>query len=128
MLPITQNTLTAAKSIGGDITVLVAGTKCSDIAKEVAKASGVSKILLAEDAAFNGFLPEALTPLILASHEQLKFTHILAGASSFGKSLLPRVAAKLDVSPISDIIAIKSPDTFVRTIYAGNYLNFLIII
>ncbi|KAK6642652.1 hypothetical protein RUM43_004154 [Polyplax serrata] len=120
LFPITQNTLTAAKSIGGDITVLVAGTKCEAVAKEVAQAAGVSKVLVAEDAAFNGFLPEALTPLILATQDQFKFTHILAGASSFGKSLLPRVAAKLDVSPVSDVIAIKDAETFVRTIYAGN--------
>ncbi|EEB12172.1 electron transfer flavoprotein subunit alpha, putative [Pediculus humanus corporis] len=120
LLPITQNALTAAKKIGGDITVLVAGTKCDAVAQAVAKASGVSKVLVAEDAAFNGFLPEALTPLVLASQEKFKFTHILAGASSFGKSLLPRVAAKLDVSPVSDIIDVKDSDTFVRTIYAGN--------
>lgn len=119
LFPITQNTLTAAKSIGGDITVLVAGTKCEAVAKEVAQAAGVSKVLVAEDAAFNGFLPEALTPLILATQDQFKFTHILAGASSFGKSLLPRVAAKLDVSPVSDVIGIKDAETFVRTIYAG---------
>jgi len=75
---------------------------------------------VAEDAAFAGFLPEKLTPLLLASQDQFKFTHILAGASAFSRSLLPRVAAKLDVSPISDIIGIKDADTFVRTIYAGN--------
>lgn len=124
LLPITQNALTAAKKIGGDITVLVAGTKCDAVAQAVAKASGVSKVLVAEDAAFNGFLPEALTPLVLASQEKFKFTHILAGASSFGKSLLPRVAAKLDVSPVSDIIDVKDSDTFVRTIYAGEINNF----
>lgn len=119
LLPITKNTISAAKTIGGDVSVLVAGTKCDTVAQEIAKASGVSKILLAENAAFKGFLPEALTPLILATQNQFKFTHILAGASSFGKSLLPRVAAKLDVSPISDIIGIKDADTFIRTIYAG---------
>lgn len=77
-------------------------------------------MLVAESAAFNGFVPEALVPLILAAHKQFNFTHILAGASAFGKSLIPRVGAKLNVSPISEIIAIKSDDTFVRTIYAGN--------
>ncbi|KAG7245335.1 hypothetical protein INR49_010785 [Caranx melampygus] len=64
-----------------------------------------------------------LTPLILATQKQFSFTHICAGASAFGKNLLPRVAAKLDVAPVSDIIEIKSPDTFVRTIYAGNALS-----
>lgn len=86
----------------------------------MAKIDGVTKVLVAESDAFIGFIPEALTPLILAAQKQFNFTHIVAGASAFGKSLLPRVAAKLDVSPISDVIAIKSADTFVRTIYAGN--------
>ena len=63
---------------------------------------------------------ERLTPVILASHKQFKFANIVAGASSFGKGLIPRVAAKLDVSPVSDVIAINSADTFTRTMYAGN--------
>lgn len=63
-----------------------------------------------------------MTPLVLGSHKQFNYTHIIAGASAFGKALLPRIAAKLDVSPVSDVIAIKSPDTFIRTIYAGKYL------
>lgn len=79
----------------------------------------MARVLLADSDAFVGFTSESLTPLILATHKQFNFTHIIAGASALSKSLLPRVAAKLDVSPISDIIAIKSPDTFVRTIYAG---------
>merc|ERR1712045_866210 len=61
-----------------------------------------------------------LTPLLVASQDQFKFTHIIAGASALSRGLLPRVAAKLDVSPISDIIGVKDADTFVRTIYAGN--------
>ncbi|KAK7865366.1 hypothetical protein R5R35_001856 [Gryllus longicercus] len=120
LLPITQNALTAAKQLGGEVSVLVAGTKCGPVAEEVAKASGLGKILVAENEAFNGFTPESLTPLILATQKQFNFTHILAGATAFGKALLPRVAAKLDVSPVTDIIGIKAPDTFVRTIYAGN--------
>ncbi|XP_046403397.1 electron transfer flavoprotein subunit alpha, mitochondrial [Ischnura elegans] len=118
--PITLNTLTAAKKLGGEVSVLVAGTKCGPAAEELAKASGLARVLVAENEAFKGFLPESITPLVLASHKQFNFTHILAGATAFGKSLLPRVAAKLDVSPISEIIDIKGPDTFVRTIYAGN--------
>jgi len=59
-------------------------------------------------------------PFILAAHSQFKYSHILAGATAFGKSILPRVAAKLDVSPVSEIIGIKDKDTFIRTIYAGN--------
>lgn len=121
--PITCNVLNAAKQIGGDITVLVAGTKCDAIAQVASKANGVNKVIVANNEAFKGFTSETLTPLILATHNEHKFTHILAGASAFGKSLLPRVAAKLDVSPVSDIIGIKAPDTFVRTIYAGNAIQ-----
>ncbi|XP_015595913.1 electron transfer flavoprotein subunit alpha, mitochondrial [Cephus cinctus] len=120
LLPITQNVLTAAKKIGSDITVLIAGVKCSSVVQDVSKANGVTKVLVAENDAFTGLSAEALTPLILATQKQFNFSHILAGASAFGKTLLPRVAAKLDVSPVSDIIGIKSPDTFIRTIYAGN--------
>lgn len=85
----------------------------------MSKVNGVSKVLTAEAADFKGLLPEVLAPLVSATQKELKSTHIVAGSSSFGKSLLPRVAALLDVSPISDVIAIKSPDTFIRTIYAG---------
>ncbi|XP_012347989.1 electron transfer flavoprotein subunit alpha, mitochondrial [Apis florea] len=125
LLPITCNTLSAAKKIGGDITVLVAGNKCDTVAQSVSKANGVSKVLVADSDAFKGFFPEALTPLILAIQNEYKFTHILTGATAFGKALLPRIAAKLDVSPVSDIIDIKSTDTFIRTIYAGNAIQTL---
>ncbi|CAD7092549.1 unnamed protein product [Hermetia illucens] len=118
--PVTQNTITAAKKIGGDITVLVAGTKCGPASEAASKLQGVTKVLVAENEAFKGFTAESLTPLILAAQNQFKFTHILAGCTAFGKSVLPRVAAKLDVSPISDIIDVKSEDTFVRPVYAGN--------
>jgi len=118
--PATLHAITAAKAVGGDITCLVAGTSCDAVAKEVAGLDGVSKVLVAENAAYAGFLPEKLTPLLMASQDQFKFTHIMAGASAISRGLLPRVAAKLDVSPISDIIGVKDADTFVRTIYAGN--------
>lgn len=117
---ITRNTLAAASKIGGDVSVLVAGESCSKVASEASKLPGVSRVLVAENGAFKGFLPESLTPLVLATQNQFKFSHIIAGSSALGKSLLPRVAAKLDVSPVTDVIEIKSADTFVRTIYAGN--------
>jgi len=120
LVPVTLNTITAAKKIGSNVTCLVAGTKTSSVVEQLKKVDGVSKILVAENEGFNGFLPESLTPLIIASQNQFKFTHIFAGATAFGKNLLPRVAAKLDVSPISDVIGITAPDTFIRTIYAGN--------
>lgn len=125
LLPITSNAIAAAKKIGGDITVLVAGTKCDAVAQSISKTNGVTKVLVAENDAFKGLLPEALTPLVIATQNEHKFTHILTGATAFGKALLPRIAAKLDVSPVSDIIEIKAPDTFVRTIYAGNAIQTL---
>ncbi|XP_052098094.1 electron transfer flavoprotein subunit alpha, mitochondrial-like [Mytilus californianus] len=125
LIPITLNTITAANKIGGDITCLVAGTQCSKVAEEVSKIPGVSKVLLADNEAFKGFLPESLTPLLLATQKQFNFSHILAGATAMGKGLLPRLAAKLDVSPISDIIGIKDKETFIRTIYAGNAIQTL---
>lgn len=120
--PITLSAISAAKKLGGDVTCLVAGTDCSKVVEQLAKVQGVSKLFVAQHEAYKGFLPEELTPLILEAQKQFSFTHICAGASAFGKSLLPRVAAKLDVAPVSDVIDIKSPDTFVRTIYAGNAL------
>ncbi|KAJ8038176.1 Electron transfer flavoprotein subunit alpha, mitochondrial [Holothuria leucospilota] len=120
LTPITLNTVTAATKVGGDVSCLVAGTNCSKVVEELTKVPGVTKILVADNESFKGFLPEALTPLLVNAQKQFNFTHIAAGATAFGKSLLPRLAAKLDVSPISDIISIESEDTFVRTIYAGN--------
>jgi len=118
--PVTLNAITAARALGGDVNCLVAGTSCADVAKEVAGVQGISKVLMAEDASFEGFMPEKLAPILMASQKQFNFTHIIAGASAFSRGLLPRVAAQLDVSPISDIIGIKDSDTFIRTIYAGN--------
>lgn len=92
------------------------------VAEKASKLKGVTKVLLAKQAAFKGQTAETITDAVLSLQNQLKFTHILAGATAFGKSVVPRIAAKLDVSPISDIIGIKSQDTFVRTIYAGKYL------
>ncbi|KAG8440162.1 hypothetical protein GDO86_006096 [Hymenochirus boettgeri] len=120
--PITLNAISAAKRLGGDVSCLVAGTNCTQVAEELAKIQGVAKLLVAQHESYKGFLPEELTPLILETQKKFNFTHICAGASAFGKSLLPRVAAKLDVAPVSDVIEIKGPDTFVRTIYAGNAL------
>ncbi|XP_011788210.1 PREDICTED: electron transfer flavoprotein subunit alpha, mitochondrial isoform X1 [Colobus angolensis palliatus] len=122
LAPITLNTITAATRLGGEVSCLVAGTKCDKVAQDLCKVAGIAKVLVAQHDAYRGLLPEELTPLILATQKQFNYTHICAGASAFGKNLLPRVAAKLEVAPISDIIAIKSPDTFVRTIYAGNAL------
>ncbi|KAJ0029768.1 hypothetical protein NQD34_004765 [Periophthalmus magnuspinnatus] len=123
LTPITLNAITAAGKLGGEVSCLVAGTDCAKVAEELSKVQGVKKVLVAQHDCYKGGLPEELTPLVLATQKQFNFTHICAGASAFGKNLLPRVAAKLDVAPISDIIEIKTPDTFVRTIYAGNAVS-----
>jgi len=120
LTPVTLNAISAAKKIGGDVSCFVAGESCAGAVAALSKIDGVSRILVAEDSVFKGFLPEALTPVLLESQKQFAFSHIAIGASAFGKNLLPRIGAKLDVAPISDIIAVESPDTFVRTIYAGN--------
>jgi len=120
LTPITRNAITAAKAIGGDVSVLVAGKKCGPISEALSKIEGVTKVLVAEKDAFNGLIPESITPLVIALQNQFKYSHIVAGASAFGKNVIPRIAAKLDVSPISEVTEVKSADTFVRTIYAGN--------
>lgn len=120
LTPVTLSAITAAKQLGGEVSCLVAGSKCASVVEEISKVAGISKVLVAESEAFHGFLPERLAPLVLATQNQFKYTHILAGASATGKSLLPRVAAKLDVAPITDIIEIKDSETFIRSVYAGN--------
>lgn len=91
------------------------------VAEKVSKIKGVSKVLVAKQDVFKGLIAETLTDAVVSLQNQLKFTHIVAGATAFGKNVAPRIAAKLDVSPISDIIGVKSQDTFVRTIYAGKF-------
>lgn len=122
---ITRNAITAANKIGEDVTVLVAGYKISWIAKKVAKLKGVSKVLVVDDNPLKRRSAETITDAVVALQSQLNFTHILTGATAFGRNVAPRVAAKLDVSPVSDVIDIKSADTFVRTIYAGNAIQTL---
>jgi len=121
--PITLNAITAAKKMGPNVSCLVIGHKIKDIVNTLTKVNGINKILVAENEFFKGFLPEVLTQLVVATHKQFNFSHIISGASAVGKNLIPRIAAQLDVSPVSEIIEVKSPDTFVRTIYAGNALQ-----
>jgi len=118
--PAVLNTVTAAQALGGEVSALVAGPSVGDVAKEVSQISGISKVLVAESPAFAGNLPENVAPLLEAAQDQFKFTHVVAAASAMSRSVLPRFAAKIDVSPISDIIGVKDENTFVRTIYAGN--------
>ena len=116
--PSTLNTVAAAQKIGGDIHVLVAGVQVDSVAQAAAKIAGVSKVLVADNAAYAHQLPENVAPLIveLASG----YSHVLSAATANGKNILPRVAAALDVDQISEIISVESPDTYKRPIYAGN--------
>jgi electron transfer flavoprotein alpha subunit len=118
--PATLNAVTAAKAIGGELVVLVAGHNARPAADAAAAIPGVAKVLLADDAAYANRLAENLAKLVVALAGD--YTHVLAAATSSGKNFMPRVAALLDVAQISDISAVESPDTFVRTIYAGNAL------
>lgn len=113
----TLNTVTAAKELG-DVTVLVAGAGCDAAAQAAAKIDGVAKVLVADDAAYANQLAENMASLILSLAGD--YSHIVAPATSNGKNFMPRVAAKLDVAQISDIVKVESADTFVRPIYAGN--------
>jgi electron transfer flavoprotein alpha subunit len=118
--PGTANAVTAAGKMGGDITVLVAGHQCADAAKAAGKLTGVKKVLHCDAPQYAGALAENLTALIVPLASQ--YTHVVAPATGFGKNLMPRVAALLDVQQISDISAVEAPDRFVRPTYAGNVL------
>ena len=114
----TLNTIAAAKAIGGDIDVLVAGQGCQAAADAAAKAEGVTKVILVDDAAYAQQLGEAMGDLVAELGKG--YSHILAAATTTGKDFLPRTAALLDVNMISEIVKVESADTFARPIYAGN--------
>ena len=116
----TLNTVSAAKAIGGDITVLVAGEGCGAAAEAAAKIDGVSKVLVADYAAYGHQLAENVALLIAELGKD--YGYILAPATTNGKNTLPRAAALLDVAQISEIISVESADTFKRPIYAGNVI------
>mmetsp|Transcript_23216 Transcript_23216/g.60744 ORF Transcript_23216/g.60744 Transcript_23216/m.60744 type:complete len:332 (+) Transcript_23216:43-1038(+) len=114
----TRSAINAASQLG-DVAVLVCGSEADTAAAAAGKTAGVSKVLYSKtDSA--GFIPETIAPVVLASQSQFNFSHIIAGASAVGKNVLPRVAAKLDVSMVSEVTSIESEDTFTRLIYAGN--------
>ena len=114
----TLNVVAAAQKIGGDITVLVAGSGAQAVADQAAKVAGVSKVLLADDAAYANQLAENVAKLVAELGKG--YTHILAASTTTGKNVLPRAAALLDVSMITDVIAVDGAKTFKRPIYAGN--------
>ena len=116
----TLNAIAAATEIGGDVTVLVAGLGCSVAADEAAKAVGVSRVLCADNAAYEHQLAENISLLVADIGKE--YSHIMGPATTNGKNILPRVAALLNVAQISEITAVISPDTFERPIYAGNII------
>ncbi|MBB5222227.1 electron transfer flavoprotein alpha subunit [Amaricoccus macauensis] len=117
----TAKTVTAAKAMGGDITVLVAGEGAGAVAEEAAKLDGVAKVLHVESAAYGHRLAEPLTDLVVSLAGD--YEHIVFPATTSGKNVAPRVAALLDVMVISDITGVVSGDTFERPIYAGNAIQ-----
>ena len=117
----TAKTVTAAQQIGTPVHVLVAGYNCDAVAQAAAKLSGAEKVLLADSAAYAHGLAEPLAELILTIAG--KYDTILAPATTYGKNVLPRVAATLDVPQISEILGVEAPDIFRRPIYAGNAIQ-----
>src|SRR5512139_3464178 len=116
--PGTANAVTAAAKMGGEVHVLVAGQGCAAAAAEAAKLAGVAKVLVADAAHYAAALPENTAALVAPLAKG--YSHVVAAATASGKSFMPRVAALLDVAQVSEIVAVESPDTFVRPIYAGN--------
>ena len=114
----TLNTLAAAKEIGDEITLLVAGSDIASVTSEAQQLNGITKILACDDDLYKNSLAEELSNLVVSLANS--FSYILAPATTFGKNLLPRISAKLDVQQISDIISVESEDAFKRPIYAGS--------
>jgi electron transfer flavoprotein alpha subunit len=114
----TLNTVTAASQCAADIHVLIAGHHCDAAAAAAAQITGISKVIVADNAAFADGLAENVAAQALSIAKQ--YTHVLAPATAYGKNILPRVAACLDVGQISEITKVDAPDTFERPIYAGN--------
>jgi electron transfer flavoprotein alpha subunit len=117
----TLSAVTAAQKIGGGVSVLVAGSGCGPVAQAAAKVGGIDRVLVADDPLYANPLAENVAKLVVSLAGQ--FSHLLAGADSFGKNVMPRVAALLDVAQVSDIMAVEGPKVFVRPIYAGNALQ-----
>ena len=112
------NTITAAKKIDKSVHAIILGENCLKVADQVSKCEGIEEVFIADNSIFKNHVAENISPVILELSD--KYSHILAPSSTFGKIIMPRVAALLDVAQISDIISIEDNDTFVRPIYAGN--------
>ena len=116
--PSTLNTVTAAAALGTEVDLLIAGADCSSVTDEASKVGSVSRVLVSDDDSFSDGLAENIAPLIASIAGN--YSHVLAPATTYGKNILPRASALLDVQQISDISGIESEDTFIRPIYAGN--------
>src|SRR2546421_7763590 len=116
----TSHTVTAAQKLGDDITVLVVGCDAASVAQAAAQFAGVRKVLHVDAPHLKKPTAENVAAELLAVIRAGKFTHVLAPSTAFGKNVLPRIAAVLDVAQISDVTAIQAPDTLTRPIYAGN--------
>ncbi len=116
--PATRVAVAAAVAVGGDVDILVAGDNCGSVGDAAAKVAGISRVLVADNAAYGHGLPENLAMLV--TELAANYTHIVTPHTAVGKNFLPRVAAALDVAQISDIMEVVSEDTFKRPIYAGN--------
>ena len=116
--PSTLNTVTAAQELGDEIDLLIAGANCAAAAEHAARVTGVKRVLKVDDPSLADSLAENLSPLIAKLARE--YTHVLVPASTYGKNIMPRAAALLDVQQISDISGIEGEDTFIRPIYAGN--------
>ena len=112
------NTITAAKKIDKSVHAIILGENCSNVANELSKCEDLEEILISDNNIFKNHIAENISPILVELSKN--YSHILAPSSTFGKNILPRVAALLDVAQISDIISVESNDTFVRPIYAGN--------
>ena len=116
--PFTLNAITAASEIDQDLHVIVIGSKAEAVVKSISEIQNVKKVIHIDNEIYENYLPENFTPVIVKNAEN--YSHIVCSANTFGKNLMPRIAALLDTSQVSDIIQVISPDTFLRPIYAGN--------
>jgi len=116
--PFTFNAITAASQINEDLHVLVIGYSCDGVAKSISEIPNVKKIIQVDDEIYENYLPENFTSAVIKNSEN--YSQIICSANTFGKNLMPRIAALLDTSQVSDIIKVISADTFLRPIYAGN--------
>jgi electron transfer flavoprotein alpha subunit len=116
----TLNAITAAHQIGGDVDLLVAGENCQSVADSAAQIAGIAKVRVADNAIYGHHMAENLASLVVDIAKD--YSHVLVAATTFGKNMMPRASALLDVAQISEIVEVKSADTFVRPIYAGNAL------